>query len=78
MSTPVAPLPVVSNASTISEILGFLSIALNALGTIPAIGADVALAGVFVQLIQKAMNAYHAASGQPLDLTKIPLETPVS
>lgn len=72
------PTPIVSNSSTVSEILGFLSIALNALGTIPAIGANVQLAGVFVALIQKAMGAYHAASGAPLDLTKIPLEQPVA
>lgn len=76
MATP--PVPVVNNASTVSEILGFLSIALNALGTIPAIGADVALAGVFVSLIQKAMSAYHTAAGVPLDLSKIPLEQPVA
>lgn len=76
MST--SPVPVVSNANVGVEILGFLGIALNALGTIPAIGADVQLAGVFIGLIQKAMSAYHAAAGAPLDLTKIPLEQPVA
>ena len=66
-----------AHAINVSSILSILSAALNALTTIPAIGPDAALAAVFIGIIQTAMNAYHAATGQPLDLTKIPLETPV-
>jgi len=75
------PIPVTSASSStfnaVNEILGILSIALNALTVIPAIGTDAALAGVFISIIQRAMNAYHGAAGAPLDLTKLPLETPV-
>jgi hypothetical protein len=60
--------------NTATEILSILNIALSALTGIPAIGADAALANVFVQIIQKALSAYNSASGQPLDLTKIPIE----
>ena len=72
------PAPATNAVLSISSILSILSIALNALSTIPAIGADAALASVFINIIQAAMNAYHAAAGAPLDLTKIPLETPVT
>jgi|HubBroStandDraft_1064217.scaffolds.fasta_scaffold03153_11 hypothetical protein len=64
--------------ATLTEILAILSVALNALSTIPAIGADAALANVFLTIIQKAMAAYTAASGAPLDLSKIPIEAPVA
>jgi len=50
---------------------------LLALTAIPAIGADAALAGVFIGILQSALNAYHSAAGVPLDVTKLPLETPV-
>lgn len=60
------------------SILTIIQVALNALSTIPVIGTDAALSGVFIQIIQNAMNAYHSAAGVPLDLTKIPLEKPVS
>ncbi len=63
---------------TLTEILAILSVALNALSTIPAIGADAALANVFLTIIQKALSAYNSAAGAPLDLSKLPLETPVS
>jgi hypothetical protein len=64
--------------SALTEILAILNVALGALSTIPAIGADAALASVFLTIIQKAMAAYTTASGAPLDLSKLPLEAPVS
>jgi hypothetical protein len=60
---------------TISNILMILQIALGALSTIPGVGTDIAIAGAFVKIIQNAMTAYHAAAGQPLDLTKLPMES---
>lgn len=66
-----------ANAS-LTEILAILSVALNALSTIPAIGADAALANVFLTIIQKALAAYSAAAGAPLDLSKLPIESPVA
>lgn len=72
------PAPAVSGGTSITFILTILQIALSALETVPAIGGDVALADAFISIIQNAMNAYHAAAGAPLDLTKLPLETPVT
>lgn len=72
MSTP-AP----SQGVSVSSILTILTIALGALSSIPVIGTNAALAGVFLKIIQAGMTAYTSATGQPLDLTKIPLETPV-
>jgi hypothetical protein len=73
MSTTPAP----AAGTSVTFILTILQIALQALSTVPAIGADVALASVFINIIQQAMNAYHAAAGVPLDLSKLPMETPV-
>lgn len=70
--------PVTVSVSPLSSILDILSVALNALAVIPALGGSPAIAGAFVQIIQSAMNAYHAQTGQPIDLSKIPLETPVA
>lgn len=64
--------------ATVTEILSILSVALNALSAIPAIGGDAALASVFLTIVQHAMGAYTAAAGAPLDLSKLPLETPVA
>jgi hypothetical protein len=66
------------NNVSISSILTIIQIALNALSVIPAVGADAALAGVFINILQAGMVAYNAAAGAPLDLSKIPLETPVA
>lgn len=64
--------------TTTSSILLILQTALNALAVIPAVGPEAALAGVFIGIIQQGMTAYHQAAGAPLDLTKLPLETPVA
>lgn len=64
--------------ATVTEILAILSVALNALSTIPAIGADAVLANVFLTIIRSAMSAYESAAGAPLDLSKLPLEAQVS
>lgn len=75
MATPTVPaIPGVSKASLI---LLILETALNALGKVPVIGTDAALAAAFIQIIQAGVQAYQAESGLPLDLTKISQETPV-
>lgn len=65
-----------SNA-TLNSILQIIQAALLALSAVPAVGGDAVLASVFVDILQKALQAYSQAAGAPLDLTKIPLETPV-
>ena len=66
-----------ANSVSLGSILQIIQAALMALTAIPAIGADAALAGVFIGILQSALNAYHSAAGVPLDVTKLPLETPV-
>lgn len=61
----------------ISQILLILQTALIALEAIPQTAEGAKVAAAFTQIIQGALTAYTAASGSPLDLTKIPLETPV-
>ncbi len=68
------PVPV---SSTLSTWLAVLSASLNALGSIPGIGADAAIAGAFISIITAAVNAIHGITGQPIDMTKIPIEPPV-
>lgn len=66
-----------SVSSTAINILSILQIALAALAAVPGVGADAAVVNALVQIIQKAMLAYEAATGAPLDLTKVPIESPV-
>jgi len=59
-----------------------LEILQAALGGLSALGkskvsVDAGIAEGFVLIIQKAQAAYETATGQPLDLTKIPLEAKV-
>jgi len=66
-----------SASSTATNILAILQIALAALAAVPGVGADAAVVAAFVKIIQNAMLAYESATGVPLDLTKVPIETPV-
>lgn len=64
-----------NNAQLFLEIL---QISLAALAVIPATAPEAALGGVLVTIIQKAMAGYQTAAGMPLDLSKLPIETPVA
>ena len=59
---------------SVSNILIFLQLILGALAAVPVIGQDAVLASVLIGLYQKAAAAYQLATGQPFDVTKIPLE----
>ena len=60
-------------------ILTIIQAALAGLSTLKgAAGQDAVLASTFTTIIQNGMAAYQSATGQPLDLTKIPIETPVA
>lgn len=63
--------------NTVTEILAIIQIALQALAAIPATSADSAIASALVTILQRALLAYQAATGQPLDVTKVPFEAPV-
>lgn len=60
------------------SILLIIQAALGALAVIPVVGPEAALAIPFIQILQTALAAYAQAAGKPLDLSKIPLETPVA
>lgn len=64
--------------NTTQSILLIIQTALAALTVIPVVGPEAALAVPFIQILQSGLSAFHAATGAPLDLTKIPLETPVA
>jgi hypothetical protein len=76
-TTPIVATTATGGGVNISFILTILQVAMTALQTIPAIGGDIKLASAFISIIQNAMNAFHSAAGVPLDLSKLPLETPV-
>lgn len=71
------PAPVAA-PSKLASILSIIQLALTLLQTIPVIGGDVALAKSLLGILTNGLNLYNQEAGQPLDLTKIPLETPVS
>lgn len=63
----------------IAGLLAILDIVLSAVkGLIPGKGGTiVSLSDTFVRIAQAAASAYQAEVGQPLDLSKIPPETPL-
>lgn len=67
MASPAPP-------TKLQMILSIIQLALSGLGTVVP-GA--ALAGTFVTIFQKATALYQQETGQPFDVTKIPIETPV-
>ena len=67
-----------SSSVSLSGILTIIQVALTALAAIPAVGPEAGLAIPFIQILQAGLNAYNQAAGVPLDVTKIPLETPVA
>jgi hypothetical protein len=63
--------------SKIQSILSIIQAALGALSTLPVVGPGAELASVFLQIYQNATALYQAETGQPFDVTKIPIETKV-
>lgn len=83
MSTAPTPTPAPS-PSKVQNILNIISLALKGLTVASsftpiggAVAAGVSLEQVFQGMLQNALQAYQAEVGQPIDLSKIPLETPV-
>ena len=66
-----------SAASVETVLYEILEAALIALESIPQTAAAAATIQAFVLIIQKTVTAIQTATGQPLDLTKIPIETPL-
>lgn len=79
MSTPNTP--VVAPVGKLTTIVAIINAALQGLTLIPGLGTGVAGAIQLEQLLQgvlmNALAAYRNESGAPIDLSKIPLETPV-
>jgi hypothetical protein len=82
-TTPVIPSPAPAQ-SKLQNILGIINIALQGLtiaGSFTPVGAaitaGVKLEQIFQTILTNALQAYQQETGQPIDLTKIPLETPV-
>ena len=63
--------------SKLQTIEAIILAALKGLQLVPPIAGAASLVGVFADILVKAQTAYTAEAGQPLDLSKIPLETPV-
>lgn len=75
MSATTTPTP---HAVSVTNILAIIQLVLSALSKVPVIGTVSADVSILLQILQNAMAAYHSATGSPLDLTKIPLESPVA
>lgn len=64
--------------SKLQSIEAIILAALQGLQLLPGIGGTAAVVGIFANILVNAQNAYAAEAGQPIDLNKIPLESPVS
>ena len=69
--------PVTPSLSKLQTILLIINAALQGLTLVPVVGTAAQLGLVFETILKNALAAYQAEAGQPIDLTKIPLETPV-
>lgn len=63
--------------SKVQTILLVIQLALTALSKLPVVGADAALVATLLGIYQNAAALYQQETGQPFDVTKIPLETKV-
>lgn len=81
-----APASVTPAQAGLQETLMIINAALAGIGKLPVLGpviqgtitVNAAMALAFVSIIQTAQAAVKATTGQAIDLTKIPLETPVA
>lgn len=70
--------PVVPAQSKLQTILLIIQAALTGLSLVPGpVGAIDKVGLVFYGILINALTAYQAEAGTPLDLSKLPLETPV-
>jgi hypothetical protein len=66
-------------SSTLSNIESIILAALAGLKLVPGgIGVTAGLISTFASILVNAQQAYQQAAGVPYDLSKVPLETPVS
>ena len=73
MSTTTAtPTP-----SKLQGILQIIQLALAGLQAVPVTSLAAGLASTFLGIFQNATQLYQQETGQPFDITKIPLEAPV-
>ena len=75
MSTSPNP---VTAPSKVQTILAIVNAALQGLSLVPGLQAPIAIEQTFQKILTNALAAYQAETGQPIDLTKIPLEAKVS
>jgi len=69
--------PVIAGPSKLQTILAIINAALQGLTLVPGIGNAASLGLLFEGILKNALAAYQAEAGKPIDLTQIPLETPV-
>jgi hypothetical protein len=72
MSTTPIPTP---SQSKLQTILAIINAALQGLMLVPGLQLPAGVGLAFETILQHALAAYEAEAGQPLDLTKIPLES---
>jgi hypothetical protein len=74
---PPTPTPSPAPPSKLQNILSIINLALQGLSTIPVLSLPIALEQTFQKILTNALAAYQQETGQPIDLSKIPQETPV-
>ena len=77
MST-TAPTPSPAPPTKAQNIEAIILMALQGLSMLPVIGPSASIIGVLANILVKAQTAFQQETGQPIDLSKIPLETPVA
>lgn len=68
---------VLTQQSTLDNLLLIMSVALKALQVAPLVGPFAGIAGTLLSIFISAKTAHEQITGQPLDLQMIPLESHV-
>jgi hypothetical protein len=76
-TNPPVPVPSPAPTTKLQNILALINIALQGLSLIPGLGTIIGLEQIFQKLLMTGLTAYNQEVGQPFDLTKIPVETPI-
>jgi hypothetical protein len=74
---PATPVSVSLVGGTLNDILLILGSALSVLSAIPVTAPAAAISSVVLQIITAAVTRIESQTGKPIDLTQIPVETPL-
>jgi hypothetical protein len=75
--SPTYPVQVSIQGGTLNEVMTILQEGLSVLAAVPATAVPASLANVILSIVTAAVQRIESQTGKPIDLTQIPVETPL-